>query len=175
MRLRKLKLKDAPLMLEWMHDDNVVHFMGTKFSKKTLHDCEMFITSSRNDIKNFHCAIVDEFDVYMGTVSLKNINTERSNAEFAITIRRQAMAKGYSYFGMNEMLKLGFKDLRLDEIYWYVRKDNIRAIRFYKKNGFKKMKNELNEIVKDIDKYEWYIIHNSEFLKINHRQDQMPN
>ena len=43
MKLRKLEEKDAPLMLEWMHDDSVVHNLATDFSKKTLDDCKKFI------------------------------------------------------------------------------------------------------------------------------------
>lgn len=38
MKLRPLEEKDATLMLEWMHDDSVVHNMGTDFSKKTIED-----------------------------------------------------------------------------------------------------------------------------------------
>ena len=84
MRLRKLELKDAPLMLEWMHDETVVKDMQADFSSKTLEDCNHFILSSKDTRKNLHLAIVDENDEYMGTVSLKNI--EEDKAEFAITV-----------------------------------------------------------------------------------------
>ena len=36
MKLRKLMAKDAELMLEWMHDDDVVEKLGTNFKEKTL-------------------------------------------------------------------------------------------------------------------------------------------
>ncbi len=137
MNLRELDLKDAPLMLEWMHDDSVAHFMGADFSKKTLKDCENFILSSKNDKKNVHRAIVGDDDTYMGTVSLKNINSEKKEAEFAITIRKQAMGKGYSKFGMDKIIQIGFEELGLEIIYWYVNKNNTRAIQFYDKNGYK--------------------------------------
>ena len=86
MRLRKLELKDAPLMLEWMHDETVVKDMQADFSSKTLEDCNHFILSSKDTRKNLHLAIVDENDEYMGTVSLKNI--EEDKAEFAIPVRK---------------------------------------------------------------------------------------
>ena len=66
MKLRKLELKDAPLMLEWMHDDDVVQNMKTNFKIKTLEDCEQFINESKVNNANLHLAIVDEFDEYMG-------------------------------------------------------------------------------------------------------------
>ena len=43
MKLRKLEEKDAPLMLEWMHDPEVVADMRTNFADKTLEDCLSFI------------------------------------------------------------------------------------------------------------------------------------
>ena len=105
MRLRKLELKDAPLMLEWMHDETVVKDMQADCSSKTLEDCNHFILSSKDTRKNLHLAIVDENDEYMGTVSLKNI--EEDKAEFAITVRKNAMGKGYSRFGMREIIRIG--------------------------------------------------------------------
>ena len=101
MRLRNLELKDAPLMLEWMHDKSVVKDMQADFLSKTLEDCYIFILSSKDTQKNLHLAIVAETDEYMGTVSLKNI--EEDKAEFAITVRKNAMGKGYALFGMKKL------------------------------------------------------------------------
>lgn len=136
MKLRKLKLEDATRMLEWMHDDDVVQNMGTNFKEKKLEDCKKFINNCIKDRTNYHLAIVDDNDLYMGTVSLKHIDENHSCAEFAITVHRDAMGKGYSIFGMKEIIKIGFEQLDLKEIYWYVSKKNIRAIKFYDKNGF---------------------------------------
>ena len=141
MKLRKLELKDAPLMLEWMHDETVVKDMQADFSSKTLEDCNLFILSSKDTRKNLHLAIVDENDEYMGTVSLKNI--EEDKAEFAITVRKYAMGKGYSRFGMREIIRIGFEDMNLSSIYWYVNKNNQRAIKFYDKNGYQRISPEI--------------------------------
>ena len=43
MYLRKLEMKDAPLMLQWMHDRNVTENLRTDFASKTLQDAENFI------------------------------------------------------------------------------------------------------------------------------------
>ena len=141
MNLRKLELKDAPLMLEWMHDETVVKDMQADFSSKTLEDCNIFILSSKDTRKNLHLAIVDENDEYMGTVSLKNI--EEDKAEFAITVRKCAMGKGYSHFGMSEIIRIGFEKMNLSNIYWYVDKNNQRAIKFYDKNGYQRISPEI--------------------------------
>ena len=154
MKLRNLELKDAPYMLEWMHDDSVVEKMNTNFRTKTLCDCNQFIIDSKDTSRNLHMAIVDDNDEYMGTVSLKNI--EEYRAEFAITVRKCAMGKGYAQFGMNEIIKIGFETLGLDNIYWYVNRENERAIRFYDKCGYQRI--QLEQLYERNDEYIWYHI-----------------
>lgn len=136
MKLRKLKRTDAPLMLEWMHDDSVVHDMRTDFSTKTLEDCINFIELADDDSEYLHLAVVDDNDEYMGTVSLKHIKD--SNAEFGITVRKCAMGKGYSKYGMNQIINIGFRKLKLTCVYWCVDPHNERAIRFYDKNEYER-------------------------------------
>ena len=138
MKLRKLQEKDAPNMYEWMMDKEVVQHLKTDFFSKTIDDCLSFIVSSYDDPYNIHMAIVDENDEYMGTVSLKHIHN--STAEFGITIRKIAMGRGFSKFGMERMLDIGFNDLSLSLIYWCVDPANLRAIRFYEKKGYNKCK-----------------------------------
>ena len=136
MKLRKLELKDAPLMLEWMHDESVVAKLAANFAAKTIDDCRNFIAASQNDGKDLHLAIVDEDDTYMGTVSLKHIDRTAGTAEFAITVRAAAMGKGFSHFGMDSILKMGIEELGLSAIYWCVSPKNQRAVRFYDKHGY---------------------------------------
>lgn len=62
------------------------------------------------------------------------------NAEFAITICRDAMGMGYSKFGMHEIIRYGFEELDLANIYWCVSPENKRAIKFYDKNGYPRHK-----------------------------------
>lgn len=134
MHLRELRKQDAPLMLEWMHDESVVHDLQTDFASKTIEDCENFIDDSLLDAHNVHLAIADEMDIYQGTVSLKNIFD--GTAEFAITIRSTAMGSGIAAEAMKKIIEVGFEEEELDSIYWCVSPDNKRAIRFYDKNGY---------------------------------------
>lgn len=134
MKLRKLQAEDALFMLEWMHDDSVVHDLKTNFAVKTLEDCISFIKMAQDTKENLHLAIVDENDTYMGTVSLKHIT--QTSAEFGITVRKCAMGKGFSKFAMQNIIETGFKQLGLQKIYWCVAPENHRAVRFYDKNKF---------------------------------------
>lgn len=164
MKLRKLEQKDAPFMLEWMHDESVVEYLQADFAHKTLEDCRSFIEAAQDTTKNMHLAITDDNDEYMGTVSLKNI--ENGSAEFAITIRKVAMGNGYSKYGMKEIIRIGLEELELNRIYWCVSPENIRACRFYDKNGYKQMKltdYEKSRLItgggyspEQISRYKWY-------------------
>lgn len=162
MKLRKLEEKDAPLMLEWMHDESVVEYLQTNFAAKTIKDCLSFIESSQDTLETLNLAIADDTDEYMGTVSLKHIKD--GTAEFGITIRTKAMGKGYSKLAMEEIVKKGFDEMKLDKVYWCVNPDNKRAVRFYDKNNYQRI-NILNEGImiegytdEQIDKYIWYMI-----------------
>lgn len=160
MKLRELQIKDAKLMLEWMHDLDVIKNMQTNFAEKTLEDCERFIQNSWNDKKNLNLAIVNEKDMYMGTVSLKHINNVYRSAEFAITIRRVAMGKGYSKYAMKEILNMALTKMGLKKIYWCVSKENVRAVKFYDKNGYQKIDKVPEEVVgytnEQMNEFLWY-------------------
>lgn len=162
MKLRKLKIEDAPLMLEWMHDKDIIKAMKKNFSAMTLEDCKTFIQKAQDTETDLHLAIVDENDMYMGTVSLKHITNQ--SAEFAITIRSCALGKGYAAFAMKEILHIGMKEYGLKQIYWTTNPQDPRAVRFYEKNGYKKIK--LEEVFhiegyseEEIKYYSWYAVY----------------
>lgn len=144
MKLRELKTKDAQGMLEWMHDQDITQDLKTDFASKTLENCYDFIKCSAHTEKDLHLAIADDTDEYMGTVSLKHIDTSSGTAEFAITVRKKAMGKGYSQYGMREIIRIGFSRLGLQKIIWCVSPDNLRAVRFYEKMGYPGLKGENN-------------------------------
>lgn len=159
-KLRKLKHSDALRMLEWMHDPEVVDKLRADFYSKTLKDCYAFIDNSR-DAKNLHLAISDDNDSYLGTVSLKNMSND--SAEFAIAICRDVMGTGCAIAAMRKILDMGFSEYGLHNIYWCVARDNKRAIRFYDKNGFKRIDTHVIGDIKgytdkQIASFEWFSV-----------------
>ncbi len=165
MYLRQLKEEDAPLMLGWMHDKNVVSNLRGDFSSKTIEDCKKFIATSISDT-NIHLAIASDTDEYMGTVSLKNI--EDRSAEFAITVRCEAMGKGYSWFGMEAIIEKAFTELNLESVYWCVSRENERAMRFYDKHGFHEafdISDKVLERYRGIDNLKWYSVYRGDDFK----------
>lgn len=136
MKLRELRLEDAPLMLEWMSDAELTSGFHTDYSSITLPEAEAFIKDAQTSRSEKHYAIANDEDEYMGTVSLRNIDKVQGVAEFVIVVRRLALSKGYALHGMIEALDIAFDCLGLNSVYWRVRSSNTRALHFFRKHGF---------------------------------------
>ncbi len=133
--LRRLEEKDAPFMLEWMHDSGISCNFRADFAPATLESAEKFIQESYTD-ENKSFAFVDERDEYLGTISLKHISQEDKNAEYAIVTRRMAQGTGAAMKATKELLAYAFDTLGLHKVYLNVLEENVRAQRFYEKCGF---------------------------------------
>ena len=44
---------------------------------------------------------------------------------------------------MREIIRIGLEEMNLSSIYWYVNKNNQRAIKFYDKNGYQRISPEI--------------------------------
>lgn len=138
MILRKLEMKDAEGMLEWMSEPNIrclFRFSDEAIKKKNI---TKFIQMSQNDLVNKHYAIINDKDGYLGTISLKNIDMLNYKAEYAIATRSCVHGNGIAKMATEEIFKIGFQDLNLNKIYLNVIKPNTRAVNFYEKMGFVK-------------------------------------
>lgn len=134
MRLRNLVEKDIPYQLEWMHDEHVNSFFQADFKSKSYEDVLEFVLTGSNQF-NIHKAIVNDKDIYLGTISLKNIDFEKKDAEYAIVIRREFWGQGVANFATNEIIDIA-KQMGLIKIYLTVLENNINAIKLYEKFGF---------------------------------------
>ena len=97
----------------------------------------------------------------MGTVSLQNIDRENDSAEFALSIRTSAMGRGFSWYGMEEIIRKAFDEYGLKSVYWCVSKSNKRAVRFYDKHNFHEVidvSSKILERYKDVDDLKWYSV-----------------
>lgn len=130
--LRPLQMKDAVRMLEWMRDETVTEFLRIGGKNTSLEDVQKFIASAQDESENLHRAIVDENDVYYGTVSLKHIDHEKGEAEYAIAMHMDGIGKGISAKATALILKEAYRR-ELKRVYLCVKPENARAVRFYTK------------------------------------------
>lgn len=153
MKLRRLAEFDAEFMLEWMHDDDVIKYLNADFKSKTLCDCVAFIKASNQSEDDLHMAIANDENQYMGTVSLKHIDKVKLCAEFAITVRKCAMGKGFSKFAIRKIVEIAFEELGLCTVYLNVYSENAKAISCYEKCGFKNISfDEVKDLYGDREK-----------------------
>lgn len=134
--LRQLDIKDAPAMQSCLNDKENTQYMLVGEKTFSLQDCEDFVKNSSSDQNNVHLAIVDENNEWVGTISLKHIDREVGQAEYAIITAKEVHGKGYAYKATMELLDYAFSSLKLQRVYLNVTSDNLRAINFYKRCGF---------------------------------------
>lgn len=136
MHLRKLEDKDAVYMLEWMTDPQINCYFRFDPDKVTIDTVMAFVRNAESDRSNFHLACADEDDGYLGTISLKSIDTTDKTAEYAVSFRKCAQGTGAAVFATYEILKIAFEEFGLNRVYLNVITSNTRAIQFYKKMNF---------------------------------------
>ncbi|MBE6974112.1 MAG: GNAT family N-acetyltransferase [Ruminococcaceae bacterium] len=135
--LRPLMPADASRMTEMMRDGGTVRFLQIGGPDYTREVALNFIRSTADESRHLHRAVVDSRDLYQGTVSLKNIDREKLEAEYAISIHPDAQGQGAAAAASRGILDIAFGQLGLKRVYLNVLADNARANKFYQKFGFR--------------------------------------
>ena len=136
--LRPIRTSDAPRFVKWLNNPEVHKFLQTRrhltlpFERKYLRDS---IKSKSRVI----LAIETKDRRHIGSVGLENINTDHNRATFGIFIGD----KNYWNHGLGSeagrlIIDYGFSKLRLHRIELGVLEYNPRAMKVYKRLGFKK-------------------------------------
>ena len=143
--LRELNIKDSKRMLDLMHDRSIQNCFKKNMNAMSLEDTEQFIQKFGNARESLDCNRVlhlaialDDNDLYVGTVSLKNVDIISKNAEFAIVTMRECRGCGVGKEAMSNMLDIAFNRLQLNKVYLNVISNNITAISLYEKMNFRK-------------------------------------
>lgn len=168
--LRELKVEDAPLMLEWMHDKDIQNGFKKNMLSATLEDAKNFCNNASipeiiTEGSSIHFAIENDKGEYLGTISLKNISIDNHSAEYAIALRKKVQGHGIAMKATGLLLKKAFSDYKLHRVYLNVFSNNKTAIKLYERCGFT-YEGEFREHIRVGDKYmnwKWYGILASEF------------
>lgn len=151
---KNLNSEDKKRIKYWSKDPKVVEFTETyKKSKKKL--------------KIMAFGIHDNVSLkVIGDIAINSIDLKNKHAEIGLTIGdKNYWGKGYGTDSVKTIINYCFSKLNLNKVYLDVWEDNERAIRCYKKCGFKvdgilrkhikKGKKYYNKIIMSILKQEW--------------------
>ena len=169
-QLRRLLPKDASFMYEWMTDPEITRFFRFDTSKISEESCREYIDKAQTDPNTVHFTIADENDEYLGTISLKNIDTENKQAEYAVSTRKKAHGTGAALQATRLILRYAFAALGLERVYLNVLAENGRANAFYRKAGFRFIREEPEalELRGERKALNWYEITKTEFTEYSH-------
>jgi len=164
--LRPLCLDDADRMLEWMRDPDITKYLqigGPNTSKKSV---EAFIRNSADECTNLHRAIVNQDGEYMGTISLKHIDEDKGEAEYAISMHKSALGSGAAAQASKLLMEVAFGQIGLKRVYLNVLSVNQRAVKFYEKFGFQ-YTHVSSLRINGVDmELRWYEVNRETFLRM---------
>ena len=134
--LRPIKMTDAPRFVKWLSDPEVNQFTTRK--SVTLKEEKQWIRGHVKTRKTELHFAVDTLDgVHIGTIALF-LDLRDKNARFGILIGdKNYWNRGYGTDAARTIINYGFKTLKLHRIYLQVYETNPRAIKVYKRLGFR--------------------------------------
>lgn len=150
--IRPLRESDALASWRWRNDPDVWAYTGSHPDHYITEDIELeWIHRVLKDetSRRFAICITDTHE-YIGNVQLTDINSD--SAQFHIFIGKKSYwGKGVATMATNLLLAFARCNLKLRKVYLNVNKENIAAIRSYKKNGFKVVSSCGEDIRMEVD------------------------
>ncbi|MGD7008837.1 GNAT family N-acetyltransferase [Metabacillus sp. 84] len=140
-KLRELEPEDAEDRYQWCLDQEVTAYLNMPdryppFSKKETEEWIRLCITKTNGYDQK--AIITVSGKHIGWIDFKHIDALNRHAELGIVIGdKGCWGKGYGLAAMKEMLEYGFYELKLNKVWLRVEADNFRAIKSYKRMGYK--------------------------------------
>ena len=132
-------MNDAEICLRWVSDPDVIRFLGLLQPARTLDQERSWIASILTDKQHQRAFIIqDEHGRPIGTCGLRGIDREARTAFLGIMIGEKSLwDRGYGAAATEALLALAFTDLGLEEVRLSCHAENRRAVRCYRKVGFR--------------------------------------
>lgn len=130
-------IEDAEKFTEWMNDFKVTDYTGRSGQIMTLEGERRYLEEKINAQATFSIITLDK-DKLIGTVGLEEINYLHRTATLGIFIGdKEYLSKGYGTEAIRLLLDYGFNYMNLHSIKLQLMSFNERALKCYKKCGFK--------------------------------------
>ncbi|MHB8693428.1 MAG: GNAT family N-acetyltransferase [Solirubrobacteraceae bacterium] len=136
--LAPLRNEDSPFFFDWINDRELVT-LSAPFQpvSREAHDAWFAGVRHRDDMRIFGIRLLDG-DQLVGSCQLHNIHPVHRNAELQIRVGAEAArGLGVGTEATHLLLRFGFEELGLHRIYLHVFQTNERALRLYRRVGFR--------------------------------------
>ncbi len=120
-------------------------------------------------------AILEENGEHVGNIGIHNIDNENRRASLGIVLGdKEKWGQGYGSEALMTVLRYAFRELGLHKVTLRVFQSNERAIRSYKRCGFKKEGLEREQVFKDGKFHDLYVmsILDREFEEISRKESK---
>jgi len=136
--LSPMNIDDTEVFTKWMNDFNVSDYTGRSSNLMTVEAEKEWLSSALSSSEPLFSIIKLENNELIGNCGLMKINNIRRTATLGIMIGEdENRSKGYGTESLRLLLDYGFNYLNLNNIMLEVFGFNERAIKAYKKAGFK--------------------------------------
>jgi len=137
-RLRAVEESDLPLLVRWMNDPEVRHWLHhSDRPDATVESVRGRFGLTEERFPNLVWLIETLEGRPVGHLALLQMDPHHKRAELAISIgEKDCWSRGYGTDAIRAVLHHGFEDLRLRRIDLHTDADNARGIRCYEKCGF---------------------------------------
>ncbi|MCR8629985.1 GNAT family N-acetyltransferase [Paenibacillus radicis (ex Xue et al. 2023)] len=131
--LRAFENEDIRELHRWLNDPVSIAMVGR--APMTYEQTVKHVEKKRNN-GDLVLAIENEEHKLIGWIFLQNIEYEHGRASIGILLSPEGRGQGYGLPAMQQMVEIGFNQLRLNKIYLTTRAINEQAVGLYKKIGF---------------------------------------
>lgn len=133
--IRPLVETDAYTSVKWRNDSDVFKYTGNTYKYEIKIENELeWIRKVTSNPQDYRCAILAD-GIYVGNIYLTDIDA--TTAHYHIFIGDKSYwGRGVAKQASQLILDYAFNHLKLKSVQLRVRKENISAVKLYKKLGF---------------------------------------
>ncbi len=170
--LRPREMKDAPLIVKWYRDKDLMMYYGHEKYRVTLEDVKKHIRGLGKKDGEEESFMIETFDgQVLGTIGIDKNKCNKYVEMYIMVGEKSAQGKGYAREAMNLLIGYVFKKRSFNRIELNASSPYRRAITLYEKLGFKKegIKRQAgwNKIIKDYEDIVVMSMLRSEYEKLN--------
>lgn len=138
--LRPVTLKDAELIKKWHNDPEIMMLARIGEKKTTIkQEREDIKIARRSNNQAYHIILTKSDNTPIGFIRFNFIDKSSGNVWLRMIIGdKKSQGKGYARDALKFYLKWMFNKLRIHRVTLECYSTNLRAIKFFKKMGFKK-------------------------------------